>query len=177
MTEISGDVRGVQPAPGPAPEPVTIGAPRPVRRRRWPGTPARLSMAVSVGERIGQISDLERFLTARWGLHTAWYGGGLRYLPNQHPPWPLHRAALLRLEENLLAAAGLPPPAGAPVSVLYSPGVPVRVGLPQRSRLSKIAGCRASRGGSRRLVLFITGRAGCITNGGGVDSLQVVALK
>lgn len=102
-------------------------------RRRWPGTPARLRMAVSVGERIGQISDLERFLTARWGLHAAWYGGGLRYLPNQHPPWPLHRAALLRLEENLLAAAGLPPPAGGPVSVLYSPGVPVRAGLPQRS--------------------------------------------
>src|SRR5215831_2319697 len=32
MTEISGDVRGVQPVRGPAPEPVTIGAPRPVRR-------------------------------------------------------------------------------------------------------------------------------------------------
>lgn len=101
-------------------------------RRRWPGTPARLSMAVRVGERIGQISNLERFLTARWGLHAAWYGGVLRYLPNQHPPWPLYQAALLRLEESLIAAAGLPPPAGAPVSVLYSPGVPVRVGLPQR---------------------------------------------
>ena len=103
-------------------------------RRRWPRTPARLSMAIRAGERIGQISGLERFLTARWGLHATWYGGGLRYLPNQHPPWPLHRAVLLRLEENLLAAAGLPPPAGGPVSVLYSPGVPVRVGLPQRSR-------------------------------------------
>jgi len=91
-------------------------------------------MAVSVGERIGQISGLERFLTARWGLHASWYGGGLRYLPNDHPPWPLHRAALLRLEENLIAAAGLPPPTGGPVSVLYSPGVPVRLGLPQRSR-------------------------------------------
>jgi uncharacterized protein len=101
-------------------------------RRRWPGTPARLSMAVRVGERIGQIPDLERFLTARWGLHAAWYGGGLWYLPNQHPPWPLYRAALLRLKENLLAAAGLPPPAGGPVSVLYSPGVPVRMGPPQR---------------------------------------------
>jgi uncharacterized protein YqjF (DUF2071 family) len=105
-----------------------------VSRRRWPGTPARLSMAVRVGERIGQIPDLERFLTARWGLHAAWYGGGLRYLPNQHPPWPLHRAALLRLAENLIVAAGLPPPAGAPVSVLYSPGVPVRMGLPRRPR-------------------------------------------
>jgi uncharacterized protein len=102
-------------------------------RRRWPGTPARLRMAVSVGERIAKISDLERFLTARWGLHAAWHAGGLRYVPNEHPSWPLHRAVLLGLQENLIAAAGLPPPAGAPVSVLFSPGVPVRVGLPQRS--------------------------------------------
>jgi uncharacterized protein YqjF (DUF2071 family) len=103
-------------------------------RRRWPGAPARLSMAVRVGERIGRPSDLERFLTARWGLHAASCGGGLRYLPNQHPPWPLHRAALLRLAENLIAAGGLPPPAGAPVSALYSPGVPVRLGPPVRLR-------------------------------------------
>ncbi len=101
-------------------------------RRRWPGAPARLSMAVRVGERIGRPTDLEQFLTARWGLHADWYGGGLRYLPNQHPPWPLHRAALLGLAENLIAAAGLPPPVGGPVSALYSPGVPVRLGLPRR---------------------------------------------
>jgi uncharacterized protein len=103
-------------------------------RRRWPGAPARLSMAIRVGERIARPSDLEQFLTSRWGLHAAWYGDGLRYLPNQHPSWPLHRATLLRLEANLITAAGLPQPAGGPASVLYSPGVPVRLGLPQRSR-------------------------------------------
>jgi hypothetical protein len=103
-------------------------------RRRWPRRDARLQMVVRVGERLDQPSELEEFLTARWGLHTAWYGVRVRYLANEHPRWPLHRATLVCLEENLLAAAGLPPPAGGPVSVLYSPGVPVRMGLPQRPR-------------------------------------------
>lgn len=103
-------------------------------RRRWPGGPARLSLAVRVGEPVDRPSDLEHFVTARWGLHAAWHDGRLRYLPNAHPPWPLHRATVLRLEESLIGAAGLPPPVGAPVSVLYSPGVPVRMGLPQRPR-------------------------------------------
>lgn len=102
-------------------------------RRRWPGPAARLRLAIRVGEPLARPSDLERFLTSRWGLHTAWYGGRLRYLPNQHPPWPLHRATLLRLEESLIGAAGLTP-AGGPVSVLFSPGVAVRMGLPQRPR-------------------------------------------
>jgi hypothetical protein len=97
-------------------------------------------MAIRVGERIGRPSDLERFLTARWGLHAAWYGRRLCYLPNQHPPWPLHRAVLLRLAEGLIAAAGLPPPAGGPVSVLYSPGVPVRLGIPQPPQCPRSAG-------------------------------------
>jgi hypothetical protein len=101
-------------------------------RRRLCRAQARLTMAVRVGERLVRPSDLEQFLTARWGLHAVWYGGRLRYLPNEHPPWPLHRATLLRLEESLIGAAGLPSPEGGPVSVLYSPGVPVRMGLPQR---------------------------------------------
>jgi uncharacterized protein YqjF (DUF2071 family) len=103
-------------------------------RRRWPGPGARLRLAVRIGERLARPSDLERFLTARWALHTAWYGGRVTYLPNEHPPWPLHRAVLLHLEEDLISAAGLPQPTAGPVSVLYSPGVPVRIGLPQRPR-------------------------------------------
>lgn len=100
-------------------------------RRRWPRPGPRLHMVIRVGERADRPSDLEHFLTARWGLHNAWYGGRVRYLPNEHPRWPLYRATLVCLEEDLLAAAGLPPPAGDPVSVLYSPGVPVRMGAPQ----------------------------------------------
>jgi len=99
-------------------------------RRRWPRPGARLQLALRVGERLDRPSDLEHFLTARWGLHTTWYGGRVCYLPNEHPRWPLYRAALVGLEEDLLATAGLPPPVGEPVSVLYSPGVAVRMGAP-----------------------------------------------
>ncbi|MCO8270083.1 DUF2071 domain-containing protein [Actinoplanes sp. TRM 88003] len=97
-------------------------------RRRWPGPRGATSeMAVRVGEPIAEPTPLECFLTARWGLHTtAW--GGTRHLANEHPPWPLHRAELLSLSDELVGAAGLPQPSEPPVSVLYSPGVAVAFG-------------------------------------------------
>ncbi|MBY8870268.1 DUF2071 domain-containing protein [Micromonospora sp. PLK6-60] len=99
-------------------------------RRRWPGsTGATSRMEVRVGTPLADPSPLEHFLTARWGLHTRAYGRTL-HLPNWHPRWPLHRAELLHLDDELVAAAGLPAPAGPPVSVLYSPGVAVRFGVP-----------------------------------------------
>jgi uncharacterized protein YqjF (DUF2071 family) len=98
--------------------------------RRWPGPRgAGDRMALRIGERIGEPTELEHFLTARWGLHNASFGRTL-FLRNTHPRWPLHRAELLACDEDLVAAAGLPAPAGDPVSVLYSPGVPARFGLP-----------------------------------------------
>ncbi|MFE7586489.1 YqjF family protein [Streptomyces gardneri] len=98
--------------------------------RRLPGPRgAHSRIVLRVGERVETPTELEHFLTARWGMHTAFFGRPL-YLPNTHPRWPLHRAELLACEENLVAAAGLPRPTGAPVSVLYSPGVPVEFGLP-----------------------------------------------
>ncbi|MFG2292500.1 YqjF family protein [Streptomyces sp. NPDC048603] len=100
--------------------------------RRWPGpSGARSRIALRVGEHVGEPSELEHFLTARWGLHTAFFGRPL-YLPNVHPRWPLHRAELIEYDEDLVVAAGLPRPAGDPVSVLYSPGVPVRFSRPPR---------------------------------------------
>ncbi|WP_433533155.1 YqjF family protein [Micromonospora sp. CA-263727] len=99
-------------------------------RRRWPGPAGATSrMEVRVGEPVAEPSPLEHFVTARWGLHTRAYGH-TRHLPNWHPRWPLHRAELLRLDDELIAAAGLPSPLGPPASVLYSPGVPVRFGSP-----------------------------------------------
>ncbi|MFD5697023.1 YqjF family protein [Streptomyces lasiicapitis] len=99
-------------------------------RRRWPGPRgAHSRIALRPGERIDEPTELEHFLTARWGMHNS-FPTGSAYLPNDHPRWPLHRADLIAYDENLLAAAGLTPPTGPPVSVLYSPGVPVRLGRP-----------------------------------------------
>ncbi|MFB6836890.1 YqjF family protein [Streptomyces sp. NPDC056361] len=101
-------------------------------RRRWPGPRgAHSAITVDVGEAVEEPTALEHFLTARWGMHSSLLGRPL-YLPNTHPRWPLHRARLVSLDESLLAAAGLPRPLGEPVSVLYSPGVPVRFGGPPR---------------------------------------------
>ncbi|MGE5287977.1 MAG: YqjF family protein [Micromonosporaceae bacterium] len=112
--------------------------------RRWPRAPAswghrRSGMAtgtgtllrIRIGEPIEEPSELEHFLTARWGLHAAWHFGRPLYLQNQHPRWRLHRARLLHLEEDLIQSAGLPAPTEEPVSVLYSPGTPVRFAMPQ----------------------------------------------
>jgi uncharacterized protein YqjF (DUF2071 family) len=99
-------------------------------RRRWPGPrPATTSMAVRTGDPIADPTALEHFLTARWGLHTRAWGRSI-HLPNQHPAWPLHRAELLELDDSLMTAAGLPAMSGPPISVLYSPGVPVTFGGP-----------------------------------------------
>ena len=99
-------------------------------RRRWPGPcGAHSAITIRVGGPVESPTGLEHFLTARWGMHNA-LGNRSMYLPNVHPRWPLHRAELVTLDEDLVAAAGLTDPLGEPASVLYSPGVPVRFGLP-----------------------------------------------
>lgn len=103
---------------------------RSVRRGRR--TPASSDIVLRVGERIREPEETEHFVTARWGLHTTFLGRPL-YVPITHPRWPLHRAELASCTEDLIAAAGLPAPAGAPTSVLYSPGVPTRFGRPVRA--------------------------------------------
>lgn len=92
--------------------------------------PGRTRFTVRIGERIPEPSELEHWLTARWGLHTA-IRGRTAYVPNEHPPWQLHRAAATEVRDELIPRAGLPRPAVAPTSVLFSPGVPVRFGAPE----------------------------------------------
>src|SRR5689334_21812552 len=54
--------------------------------------------------------ELADFLTARYRLYTV-IAGRLAAAEAEHPPWPLRRATVLSLNQNLLSAAGLPAPA------------------------------------------------------------------
>jgi uncharacterized protein YqjF (DUF2071 family) len=101
-------------------------------RRRWPGPRGLTSrLVVRAGAPVTEPTELERFVTARWGLHLSGRTG-TAYWPNEHAEWPLHRAELVRADDELLVAAVLPRPAAAPTSVLWSPGVRVRFG-PRRA--------------------------------------------
>ncbi|MFE5243492.1 MULTISPECIES: YqjF family protein [unclassified Streptomyces] len=100
--------------------------------RRLPGPRgAHSRIVLRTGGPIAAPTELEHFLTARWGLHSTLHGRPV-FLPNAHPRWPLHRATLLECDEDLVTAAGLPAPVGEPRSVLHSPGVAVRFGRPVR---------------------------------------------
>jgi uncharacterized protein len=100
--------------------------------RRWPGPRgARTRMVVDVGEALAHPGPLEHFLTARYGLHTR-MAGRTRWVPNRHEPWPLRRASLVDLDDELLAAAGFPALAGTPPdSVLHSRGTATEFGMPR----------------------------------------------
>ena len=79
--------------------------------------------------RTGPLAD---FLTARWALFQSRFGR-TRYLRNEHEPWPLQSATLVSLDDELIAAAGLPGVVDRPPdSVLFSPGVTTRFAVPPR---------------------------------------------
>lgn len=104
-------------------------------RRRWPGPRGTHSrLRVRPGAALTAPTELESFVTARWGLHLSGRGTTTAYWPNEHTAWPLHRAELLDLDDGMVAATGLPAPAGPPSSVLWSPGVEVTFGPKQPVR-------------------------------------------
>lgn len=98
--------------------------------RRLPRPTAQSVMRVRIGPPLPTPSALDHFVTARWGLHTRWYGRTL-YLPNVHEQWPLRSAELLTLDDppetGLLARAGFEV-TGPPLSAVYAPKVSVRFG-------------------------------------------------
>lgn len=96
--------------------------------RRWPVSRAAMAeMDFTVGDRLDldEVTPLDHFLTARWALITQWRGR-LLYGRVHHPRWPLHRVDNVVVRQNVIEAAGLVAPSGAP-HARYSPGVDVRV--------------------------------------------------
>jgi uncharacterized protein YqjF (DUF2071 family) len=87
-------------------------------------------VVVRVGGRR-ESTELDHFLSARWGLHVHWLGRTL-YVPNRHEPWPMHDAEVLTLDDGLVASAGLPGLTSRPPDhVAFSPGVRTEFGLPR----------------------------------------------
>ncbi len=102
-------------------------------RTRAPGPSVSLDLAVEVGKPTAP-SELDNFLSARWGLHTR-LGPSTVYIPNQHQPWPLHRARVAALSGTLLAEAGFGDLQDRePDHVAFSPGVHAEFGLPVPAR-------------------------------------------
>jgi uncharacterized protein YqjF (DUF2071 family) len=104
-------------------------------RRRWPGGRGVRSRIVIQRDHVPVPHDpLAEFLTARWGLHTRRAGRSM-FVPNEHETWPLETATLLHLDDELVAAAGLPGVTERPPdSVLWSAGVRARFGFPAVDR-------------------------------------------
>ena len=105
-------------------------------------SPARLSarsrpsgpgsrVVVDVGA-ARTATDLDTFVSARWGLHTRRAGRTL-YLPNRHEVWPLRDTRLVELRTGgLLASVGLPGLEDRePDHVAFSAGVHAEFGLPR----------------------------------------------
>jgi len=98
--------------------------------RRWPRQPtATTRLVVDVGDRV-EPTELDLFLTARWGTVAKW-GGRLRYHGVDHRPWVLHDAEVVELADTALTACGLPAPGGAPI-VRFAQPLDARFGWPVR---------------------------------------------
>jgi uncharacterized protein YqjF (DUF2071 family) len=103
-------------------------------RRRAGGPPAAYDVVVTRGRELGaeDVPPLERFLTARFALF-ARYGRFLVRTRVAHEAWPLWTADVVRVEQSMLTAAGLPEPTGEPLGN-WSSGVAVDVAPPDRPR-------------------------------------------
>ena len=91
-------------------------------RLRRPGHRPESHVVIRAGARR-ESTELDDFLSARWGLHVRWWGRTL-YVPNRHEPWPVHGAEVLALDDQLTASVGVPDLAARPPDhVAFSPGV------------------------------------------------------
>jgi len=83
-------------------------------RRRPEPTPARSYVSIEIGApyAAAELTERDHFLTARWTLFSSSRLFGLRYADAEHAPWPLRRATVRDLQDELVTAAGLPAPEG-----------------------------------------------------------------
>ena len=102
--------------------------------RRRSGRRPRLAVRYEIGEPLGasRPGTLEHFLLERYLLHLERWGK-LWTVQVHHAPYPVRRARVLDLRDELIAADGLPEPVGLPPLVHYSPGVDVEI-FPPRVR-------------------------------------------
>jgi uncharacterized protein len=100
------------------------------RRKRPHAVNVMSDVRVKPGQRIAaeELSERDHFLTARYRLYTI-VQGRLRWAQIEHQPWPLARAALVTLKQNLIDASGLPAPEGHP-QVHYAVEIDVKIGHP-----------------------------------------------
>ncbi len=94
------------------------------KSNRLPGRNARTDIEIAIGEPIPNPDALDLFLTARFRL-CALRRGRLLKADIQHQPWPLQRATVLHLEQNLIQTAGAP-------LVHFARRVDVLVSAPER---------------------------------------------
>jgi len=96
--------------------------------RRLSGRRPRLAVRYEIGEPLGasRPGTLQHFLVERYFLHLERWGR-LWSVQVHHAPYPVQRARVLDLRDELIAATGLPEPAGLPPLVHYSPGVDVEI--------------------------------------------------
>jgi uncharacterized protein YqjF (DUF2071 family) len=111
-------------------------------RRLWPRGTAGYDLEVERFAEASEHTELEDFLTARWVLFT-FFGRVPASVSAEHEPWPLHPTRIVRLEQSLLAAAGVPESPDEPLAH-FSPGVRARIGPP------RLLGRTSSTGASQR---------------------------
>jgi len=99
--------------------------------RRWPAPRgARSHVIVELGDRVpaAERTALDDFLSARWSLYVVTPRGHLLRARVDHGPWPLRRAELCHLDDQLVAAAGYDLGGRPPDHVIAGGDVAVSVG-------------------------------------------------
>ena len=108
------------------------------RCRRRVGGPAGHDLAVLPGRDLdpGELA-LADSLSGRWRAFSR--RGRLMDVPVEHEPWALQVARVVRLDESIFHAAGLPRPVGEPLAH-FAEGVHARLGRPRMAATKRPAG-------------------------------------